>query len=278
MRLGYVTNGFAHHDPLDAISILGALGYRSVALSIDHGTLAPGRTGPDDVARLRDRLAEYDLGCVIETGARFLLDPWLKHEPTLVSSTPEARRRRVDFLRYAIDTAVELGAPCVSLWAGIVRDGAESGEVLDRLANGLEIVCRHADQAGIDIGFEPEPGMAIDTMGRFSRLLEWFDAPRLKLTLDIGHLYCQGEVPLADPIRRWADRLVNIHLEDMRAGVHEHLMFGEGEIAFAPVLNVLREIDYRGPVHVELSRHAHEAVEAAKRAIAFLTPLWPADR
>ena len=38
------------------------------------------------------------LGCVIETGARFLLDPRAKHEPTLVTASPEGRARRVDFL------------------------------------------------------------------------------------------------------------------------------------------------------------------------------------
>ena len=63
----------------------------------------------------------------------------------------------------------------------------------------------------------------------------------------------------------------NVQIEDMRRGVHEHLTFGEGEIAFAPVLAALREMDYRGGVHVELSRHSHDAVETARKALAFLT-------
>jgi len=275
MRLGYNTNGFAHHDPFDAIEVLAKLGYRSIALTIDHGTLSPRSTMPADLHRMRDQLRQYELDCVIETGARFLLDPWVKHEPTLVSPSPAERQRRIDFLKYAIDVAHELDADCVSLWAGIVRDAASPEAVLDRLASGLQEVCAHAEQAQIDIGFEPEPGMAIDTMGRFARLLEWFDAPRLKLTLDIGHLFCQGEVPLADPIRRWSERLVNVHLEDMRVGMHEHLMFGEGEMAFEPVLQTLAEVGYAGGVHVELSRHAHDAVAAARRSYEFLTAIWP---
>ena len=70
------------------------------------------------------------------------------------------------------------------------------------------------------------------------------------LTLDIGHLHCMGEIPIADHIRRWKDVLWNVHIEDMRRGVHEHLMFGEGEIAFAPVLHTLQEIGYAGGVYV----------------------------
>jgi len=80
-------------------------------------------------------------------------------------------------------------------------------------------------------------------------------------------------VPIAAQIRRWADRLVNVHLEDMRRGVHEHLMFGEGEIDFPPVLHALAEAGYRGGVHVELSRHSHQAPEAARQAFEYLDGL-----
>ena len=67
-------------------------------------------------------------------------------------------------------------------------------------------------------------------------MLGRINAPNLRLTLDIGHLQCQGELPIAAVIRHWAPRLANVHIEDMRRGVHEHLMFGEGEIDFPPVL------------------------------------------
>ena len=59
----------------------------------------------------------------------------------------------------------------------------------------------------------------------------------------------------------------------MRRGVHEHLMFGDGEIDFRNVLETLDEIDYQGGVFVELSRHSHDAVETARKALAFLNRL-----
>jgi L-ribulose-5-phosphate 3-epimerase len=66
---------------------------------------------------------------------------------------------------------------------------------------------------------------------------------------------------------------VNVHIEDMRAGVHEHLMFGEGEMRFPPIIEALARAHYRGGLHVELSRHSHEAPAAARKAYAFLQPL-----
>ena len=50
----------------------------------------------------------------------------------------------------------------------------------------------------------------------------------------------------------------------------KNLMFGDGEIDFPPILRTLEEIGYSGGVHVELSRHSHDAVETARKALAFL--------
>jgi L-ribulose-5-phosphate 3-epimerase len=283
MLLGYNTNGLAHHDLLEAIDLLAEIGYQGVAITLDHGALNPydEHVGAqcELVAR---RLASRKLRCVIETGARYLLDPRVKHEPTLVTADAAGRARRVDFLCRAIDIAVKLNADCVSLWSGVVRDGAGEREAFARLVGSLREVMSYADQRGVRLAFEPEPGMLVDTLGRYARLLEELektgvDSSRLNLTIDVGHLHCLSEVPISDNIRRWASRLTNIHIEDMRRGVHEHLMFGEGEIAFEPIFAALVEIRYSGLINVELSRHSHEGPEASRRAYNYLRPMvWPA--
>jgi len=131
------------------------------------------------------------------------------------------------------------------------------------------------------LAFEPEPGMFIDTLDRYGDLVaelegRRFDVSRLRLTTDVGHLHCQGELPITDKIRQWGDRLANVHIEDMRSGVHEHLMFGEGEIDFPPVIAALAEIGYAGLVGVELTRHAHVGPQAARQAYNFLRPICDA--
>jgi L-ribulose-5-phosphate 3-epimerase len=274
MLLGYNTNGFAHHDPFEAIALVDEIGYRSVAITLDQGALNPfAPTWPANLERLRALLRELGLRSVVETGARFLLSPRVKHEPTLVSPTLAERQVRIDFLRRAIDVAAYLESDCLSLWSGILRDGASDEAALERLTGSLRPVLQHATNSNVVLGFEPEPGMFIDTLTSFSRLLQWIDSPHLQLTLDVGHLWCQGELPIADYIARWGQRLVNVHIEDMRAGVHEHLMFGEGEMQFPPILAALAKSGYRGGLHVELSRHSHEAPTAAQKAYDFLRPL-----
>ena len=274
MNLGYNTNGFAHHDLLDAIVLLGEIGYRSVAITIDHGAIAPDRPEtPGQLQRVRRMLRTLGMRSVIETGARFLLDPRRKHEPTLVSSDAAARARRIEFYKHAIRCAVELESDCVSLWSGTAERLVPRDLATNWLVQGLRDMLQYAAARGVAIGFEPEPGMLIDSMARYEELLRLVDAPNFRLTLDVGHLQCQGELPIGEHIRRYAPRLASVHVEDMRRGVHEHLMFGEGEVDFAGVLQALAEVGYQGGVHVELSRHSREAPEAARRAFEFLNPL-----
>jgi sugar phosphate isomerase/epimerase len=271
MLWGYNTNGFAHHRLDDALRVLAGLGYQSVALTLDHHALDPEDPAtPARVPAVRDLLGELGLRVVVETGARFLLDPWHKHQPTLLSERPADRQRRLDFLRRATDIAAELHADAVSFWSGTPLDAAAPQELTDRLATACAALADHAAGRGVRLAFEPEPGMFIDTMDRFAALDARVDHPAFGLTIDVGHLHCLGETPIADHLHRWRHRLWNVHVEDMRHGVHEHLLFGEGEIDFREVLAALREIGYAGGVHVELSRHGHEAPAAARRALAFL--------
>ncbi len=271
MFLGYNTNGLAHHDPFDAVELLAEIGYRGVAITIDHGTLwPPGEDCKHQIERLKQMLQRHEMRSVIETGGRFVLDPRRKHEPTLLSAGPE---RRIDFYKHAIDCAAALGSDCVSLWSGVLRDAILEDEAMDRLAGGLRETLKYATERDVTIAFEPEPGMFIDSMARYEELLQRVDADNFRLTIDVGHLQCQGETPIAPVIERWVERLANVHIEDMRAGVHEHLMFGEGEIDFPPVLAALARVGYNGGVYVELSRHSHEAPQAARRAFEFLEPM-----
>src|SRR2546426_6051429 len=118
-RYGYNTNGFAHHRLDDALRVIAELGYEGCALTLDHAHLDP--FDPDirvEVERIAALAHALRLSLVVETGARFLLDPRRKHEPTLLSDEVEGRARRREFLERALAIARDLGAGGVSPWGG----------------------------------------------------------------------------------------------------------------------------------------------------------------
>lgn len=271
MKLGYNTNGLAHHRWDQALELMAEIGYQSVAITVDHQWLNPqSKSLAYETTRMRKKLEQLGMTSVIETGARFLLNPRRKHEPTFVSPTPAERDIRIEFLCRSIDLAAELGSDAVSFWSGVVRDQTSWKDAMYRLSTGLRRVILYAERKQVPLAFEPEPGMLIESMADFSELLDHCDSPNFGLTIDIGHLHCVETQPISDILIQWKDRLRNIHIEDMLRGIHEHLPFGEGTIDFPPVLRTLQAIGYQGGVHVELSRHSHEAPERLQSSYEFL--------
>jgi len=271
MRLGYNTNGFAHHRLPDALAVLAELGYRAVAITLDVQHLDPYASDhAAELARTAAACRALDLQPVIETGARFLLDARRKHQPTLVAAAATDRARRLDFLYRAIDAAAALAgdAGIVSLWSGSSDDGTPADVADARLADGLRAVCERAAAAGVAIAFEPEPGMHVEDMAAFARIRALVDHPALRLTLDVGHAHLTEPAGAEATVRTWAGAIANVHLEGMQRGVHDHLAPWDGDLDVAAVIRTLRDAGYTGPACFELSRHSHAAVDTARRALA----------
>jgi L-ribulose-5-phosphate 3-epimerase len=267
LRFGYGTNGFANHRLPEVLAVIADLGYDGVALTPDANHLDP--FAPDlarRTARLAGELDARGLSVVIETGARYLLDPWQKHAPTLMHDDAAPR---LAYLRRAVQVGADLGAEAVSFWAGTAPDGTD--DAWGRLVDACSAVVDIAAAAGVTLGFEPEPGMLVADIAGWRRLYDDLGRPaNFGITLDIGHCRCLEPLPVADCVADVADHLVNVQIDDMRRGVHEHLEFGEGEIDFPPVLAALAAAGYGGLVAVELPRHSHAAPAVAARSIDFL--------
>lgn len=261
----YNTNGFAFHRLDDAFALLKEAGYAGVALTPDVHHLDPLRATPADVAHVQARLADLGLWCVIETGARFVLDPARKHRPSLLDAPAEAARR-LAFLERCVDLAATLGAPVVSVWSGSAPEGLGPEAAFARLTTGLASLCRHAQSRRVRIGFEPEPGMLVERAADWPRVRDAVAHPALGLTLDVGHCLAMREGAPERWIRAHAADLLVVQLDDHRVGVHDHLMFGEGELDLPAVARALDEVGFRGALEVELSRHAATAPATARAA------------
>ena len=299
-RLGYNTNGLAHHRPVDALRLVADLGYEALALTPDAGCLDPYDLRETELDDLRRWAEDLGLSLVVETGSRFLLDAARKHHPTMLEDSADERRRRLDFLQRCADMAAALDAGVLSIWSGaapseVVADwplaertapaaaetvgeragvrGAEAlrEEAWERLTEGVAALLTYTEGTGVDLALEPEPGMFLATPAGYGELLRRLgDAgDRLGLTLDVGHCLVTGDDVVAT-IREWAPRLVNVHLDDIANGVHDHRMFGQGELDLTATLGALVEVGFGDVASVELSRDSHRGPQAAREAMGHL--------
>ena len=272
LRYAYNTNGCAHHRLPDALRLIQSAGYDGVALTLDWHhldvTATDWRRRTTEVKRMLD---DFGLASVVETGARYLLDPAAKHEPTLLSPTAAGRARRVDFLKRATEVGKMLGSETVSFWAGVRQTTVAPASAHEYLRNGLNEVIAFAREMGQDISFEPEPGMLVETNADYDRLLAELDDPAaLKLALDLGHVWVTGEGEPAAAVHRYAHRLGTVSIEGMNRGVHLHLPLDQGDMPVPPLLEALSYVGFNRLVCVELSRESPRAHLAIPESIAYL--------
>jgi len=267
LRYAYNTNGLTSHRLDDALALLADSGYDGVALTLDvahHDPFAPDLPGRN--AALRRRLDGLRLASVVETGARFLLDPRRKHHPTLVSADADDRARRIAFLKTCVDVAADLGSEAVSFWAGVPGDDRTTS--WSRLVDGVTEVVGYAADRNVTCAVEPEPGMLVDDCDDWARLAA--AVPGLTLALDAGHCIVSGRWAPDDAVRAFAPQLGAVAIEDMPRGRHEHRAPGEGDMDLPAVLAALRDVAYGGLVSLELSRDAHRADTLVPAALAAL--------
>ena len=253
LRLGYGSNGFSGHRFPDACAVIAGLGYDGVALTLDQPHLDPfAEDAAAQAARAAKALADHGLAVVIETGSRYVLDPWHKHEPTLVSDGD--RGPRVELLTRAVRIAADLGAEAMSCWSGVLPEGTGAEEGWRRLTDGLGPVLDLAHDLGVTVCVEPEPGMHVDTVD---------EALELRRRL--------GEPGTPEASIALAGHLVgNVQVDDMVRDVHEHLELGSGTLDLDAVLRALLDTGFAGLASVELPRHSHAAPAVAARQMAAL--------
>ena len=281
LRFAYNTLGCSNHALDAALDLISGAGYQGVALTLDVHHMNPFADDHEAAAeRLGSELANADLALVVDTGARFLLDPRERFEPTLLSTTEEGRARRLDFLMRAIRIAGICKAEAVTFTAGRLRRNTDQANAGAWLLDGLSQIAEAAAKANVRVALEPAPGHMVATLDDFmlvrDTLKQMTDAP-LHLALDIGNTLTTGERAPHQAVKEFSAILAAVSVADVRSGNARHLPFGEGDADIPAVLAALRDVDYEGLISVKLPTDSHRADETIPGSIDWLLENLPSD-
>jgi D-psicose/D-tagatose/L-ribulose 3-epimerase len=216
--------------------------------------------GELDLLELRRALKEAGLTAVVT--AR------LNAERNLVGTEPAMRKTGVDYLKYCVDVAAELGAASVTgplFGSPLVFAGQAPRSIAEDLrrarvdwcVEGLKAVARHAEGSGIRLAVEPLNRFETDflnTAGQGVELVRLVDHPLVGLSLDTFHMNMEeDDLPQAF-------RAAGPHLFHVQANENHRGYLGTGHIHWTSIVHTLNEIDYRGTITLEPFRRTDDRI------------------
>ncbi len=275
MKLAFSSNAFLHYRIEEAIRAIAAAGYRGIEILADVPHAWPAGLLEVQKQSLRDALAQHKLA--ISNINAFMMnavaDPRQPYwHPAWIERDPHYRAIRREHTKRALRLAAELGAPNITTEPGGPLPPGQSWDDAAKLFYEELMPCVEvAEQVGVTLLIEPEPGLLIERFDQFLRFLERIDSPRVGLNFDIGHAFCAGEEP-QDWVERMAPFTRHYHFEDIAASrVHKHLIPGLGAIRFDETLRAIAATGYTGWITVELYPYVDQPEESARTAFAYLT-------
>lgn len=208
---------------------------------------------PGELNLSHTRQALSDAGLDVVLAAR------VNMERNIASADASAREHGVEYLKYAVEAAAELGAPIVGgpltgnplVFAGrppqTVSDD-ERQQRKERCVTALGRVAAAAQASGVVLGLEPLNRFESDVLCTTQQAMEILDAvdhPNLKVMLDTFHMAME-EASIPEAIRLAGDRIGHFQANENHRG-----FLGTGSINWVEVCRALRDVNYQGPISLE---------------------------
>ena len=276
INLAFSTNAFKKNTLEQAIEAIASIGYRGVELMADVPHAYPPDMPVGKRAAVKELIRSRGMS-VSNVNAFTLFALGDTYHPTWIEDDLKQRELRVIHTLACVELAREFASATMSLQPGgpMIGTGMSRRVAGERFAEGLSKVLPVAQEYGLVLAIEPEPGLFIETAQEYLEFKNHYfkDEKLVRMNCDVGHLYCVGEDP-ADVIRAMPEQVAHVHLEDIGANrVHQHLTPGKGAIDFGSIFKALEDVAYTGWVTVELYPYETTAAGVAKLAHEHLAPM-----
>ena len=169
-----------------------------------------------------------------------LFDLWVAY--------PRMRQETRDRFMRALDVAVRVEAKAIT-WHGL-RYGLENPKLINAFLESLAWASEQAQQAGITLCVENVSWCYLRRPEQIQKLIA--SGLPFGFTFDVFQA-AESDVDPVTLAQAMGDRLTTVHLSDYAPGRARHLPPGEGTLAWGPVLRALQELNYQGPLLLEVA-------------------------
>lgn len=247
------------------------LGFDFVEISIDETD--------ERLARLDWSLEEREefVSAVLEMGVRVPSMCFSGHRRfPLGSENSKIREKSLCLMKKAIELAVDLGIRNIQM-AGYDVYYESGNENTRRLyIDGMKQSLKWAEQANVMLSIEIMDHPFMNSITKYLEFDKILNSPFLTVYPDIGNLTAWGN-NIRSEFLKGRHKISAIHLKDTLAvtenfpGKFKEVPFGKGCVDFVELFKLLKEIDYKGPLLIEMwtekSENPLKEIENAKKWI-----------
>ena len=225
--------GYAQDEVEAMLSHVPKAGFKFVDI---HGPLtwSPQAIDALDALALRKRIEDAGLKCA---GI---------YPPGFGGASQEQIEAHAKAIAKATKLCAILGGEHVVSTGAVKRQGHDISSVITCLRHIVELMPPDND---IKIGVEPHYGSIIEQMEDYERIFSEIDYPLIGICVDTGHFH-SAEVDTVGLIRRFSDRIYDIHLKDHIG--KQSVPIGRGEVELPAIFSALKEIGYNSSITLEL--------------------------
>lgn len=253
----------------DRLKYAKELGFDFVEISIDETD--------ERLARLDWNLEERKefINAILETGVRVPSMCFSGHRRfPLGSESSEIRKKSLELMKKAIELAVDLGIRNIQMAGYDVYYEVGNEKTRQLYIDGMRQSLKWAEQANVMLSIEIMDHPFMNSITKYLEFDQILDSPFLTVYPDIGNLTAWGN-DVRSELLKGKHKISAIHLKDTLAvtenfpGKFKEVPFGEGCVNFVEFFKLLKEINYNGPLLIEMWTEKNEdplkEIEKAKK-------------
>lgn len=169
----------------------------------------------------------------------------------LGSADPHTRQHAFDIMRKAVDFAVDIGIRVIQLAGYYVYYEPHTANSLPRYQEGLAQGLEWAGEAGVMLALENVDGNDVDSVTQAMHFVDAFNSPWFQVYPDIGNL-SEHSLDVCAELELARGHIVGVHVKDTLPGEPRRVPFGEGSVPFVNAFRKLAEMNFNGPVLLEM--------------------------
>ena len=178
-----------------------------------------------------------------------------------IGSEDEALRAKgIKLTKDAVHFAADIGLRIIQVMAYDDYYGERNERTHALFLDNLKEVTREAASCGVTLALE---NVDIDTMDSLEKgldIVHYVDSPYLQIFPDIANVFATGvgNEGACAQYRAAASHIVASHVKDTVIGKFRDVPFGEGDVGFPLFFSTLRDMDFHGPLTLEMWAQNYE--------------------